>query len=199
MVENTYSQAEQELLLSIARQTLETASRGKSPPAVDEEALPATLQAERACFVTLRHHTTEELRGCTGVLVARNPLVVEVIVTTHQTAINDPRFSPVAPAEVDDLHIEISVLTPMEALDYRDENDLIHKLRPLVDGVTLQHEHFRATFLPQVWERVPDPTDFLNLLCRKMGVEQQLWRKVKMNVFTYQTIIVEEPYHLSAS
>ena len=199
MAEEFYSQAEQEKLLSIARQALNAASSGKSLPSFDEEILPAALQAKRACFVTLRHRVTHELRGCTGVLVARNPLIDEVIVTTRQTALNDPRFPPVEASEVDDLHIEISVLTPMEVLEYHDEKDLVDKLRPLVDGVTLQHEHFRATFLPQVWERVPDPHDFLNLLCRKMGLEPQLWRKVKMKVFTYQSIIIEEPYHLSAS
>lgn len=199
MTEDFYLQAEQKQLLSIARQTLIAASHGKSPPSIDEETLPAALQAERACFVTLRHHVTHELRGCTGVLVARHPLAMEVVVTTRQTALNDPRFPSVEASEVDDLHIEVSVLTPMKALEYRDAKDLMLKLRPLVDGVTLQYEHFRATFLPQVWERVPDPNNFLNLLCRKMGVEQQLWRKVKMNVFIYQTIIIEEPFHLSAS
>ncbi len=199
MADDVYTREEQEDLLAIARQTLGLVSRGKSPPSVDDQVFSAALQAERACFVTLRHQLTHDLRGCTGVLVARNPLVVEVIVTTRQTALNDPRFPPVEPHEVDDLHIEISVLTPMKPLEYDDADDLIRKLRPMVDGVTLQHEHFRSTFLPQVWERVPDPVDFLNLLCRKMGVEATLWREVKMKVFIYQSIIIEEPLLHSAS
>ncbi len=190
---SAYTKSEQEQLLHIARETLVAITHQKPPPNIDLVQLSPALRAERACFVTLRHRYTDALRGCTGTLVARSPLAQEVVITTRQTAFNDHRFAPVQAAEVPDLHIEISVLTPMEPLDYSDANDLVRKLRPGIDGVTLEYGQRRATFLPQVWERVTEPTTFLNMLSNKMGLEASAWRQVKMRVSTYQSIIIEEP------
>lgn len=188
-----YAEDEQHMLLQLARDTLVAAAVNRPMPPLELVQLSPALQAKRACFVTLRHHQTDELRGCTGTLVARNPLVVEVMVSTHQTALNDPRFDPVQPAEVPRLHIEISVLTPMQPLVYHSPTDLIHKLRPEVDGVTLVYGDYRATFLPQVWERIPTPEIFLNMLCQKMGLRASAWREYPMDVYTYQSIVIEEP------
>jgi AmmeMemoRadiSam system protein A len=193
MVEAEYSPAEEQRLLAIARATLEAVTRGESPPKVSLAELSPALQAVRACFVTLTEHDSGHLRGCTGTLVARNPLVIEVMVTTRQTALNDPRFMPVTSSEAPHLHIEISVLTPMRPLEYEDAADLLRKLRPGVDGVTLQYGKYRATFLPQVWERVQDRATFLSMLCDKMGLPPDTWRQVKLDVFTYQSVIIEEP------
>lgn len=190
---DVYSEQQQKQLLNIARVTLESVTQHQTPPRLDQNQLSPMLLAERACFVTLTLATTHELRGCTGTLVARNPLAYEVILTTEQTAMSDPRFNPVQHNEVDGLHIEISVLTPMIKLAYTNVDELLVKLRPNIDGVTLQLNRRRATFLPQVWERVPDKGVFLSMLCEKMGVAPQTWQKGQLEVFTYQSIIIEEP------
>ena len=187
-----YAPDERAALLALARRTLThvTARRPVSVPAL--ATLPPALTAERACFVTLRRRDDDSLRGCTGTLVARQSLAAEVVHMTEQTALHDPRFVPVAAHEVDDLHIEISVLTPPQPLDYDGPDDLIARLRPGVDGVTLQRDLRRATFLPQVWESYPDPELFLGLLSQKMGLPSHAWRDLQMTVHTYQAIIIEE-------
>jgi len=188
---DVYTPEEQAQLLHIARHTLEAVTSGESRPCIDLQALPPKLRENRACFITL--HITGELRGCTGTLTARRPLAEEVSISTVQTAFSDPRFPPVAAEEVPQIQIEISVLTPSVPLDYDNPNDLVRRLRPNVDGVTLQLGSYRSTFLPQVWEHLPDPVEFLTLLSRKMGLPGDAWRHPKMRVETYQSVSMEEP------
>ncbi|MBN1203077.1 MAG: AmmeMemoRadiSam system protein A [Anaerolineae bacterium] len=188
----SYTPEEQTILLTLARQTLEAITTGQAVPDVNLADLPSALREERACFVTMRRHLDGSLRGCTGTLVARRPLAEEVVQITQQTAFHDPRFLPVVAAEVPDLHLEISVLTPPQPLDYDGPDDLLAKLRPGVDGVTLRLEARRATFLPQVWESYPDPRVFLGLLAEKMGCRMDAWRDSRLEVDTYQAIIIEE-------
>lgn len=187
-----YTGEEQAMLLQLARRTLEAITRDQPAPAVDLAALPASLREERACFVTLRRRAAGTLRGCTGTLVARRPLALEVVAMTEQTAFNDPRFPPVTAPEVPNLHIEISILTPPEPLHFASPEDLLSKLRPGIDGVTLQLDYHRATFLPQVWESYPEPEVFLSLLSQKMGLFPDSWRDPRLRVQTYQAVIVEE-------
>jgi AmmeMemoRadiSam system protein A len=187
-----YTPAERTTLLELARTTLRAITHQQSPPAVDPETLPPPLRALRACFVTMRRHADGSLRGCTGTLVARRPLAEEVVQMTVQTAFYDPRFPPVTAREVDGLHLEISVLTPPVPLDFNGPDDLLGKLRPGVDGVTLHLDDRRATFLPQVWESYPDPRLFLGLLCEKMGHAPDAWRNSRLTVETYRAIIIEE-------
>jgi AmmeMemoRadiSam system protein A len=93
----------------------------------------------------------------------------------------------VSEEELSGLKIEISRLTPPISLEYTDANDLIGKLRPHIDGVILRDDPYRrATFLPQVWEKIPNPAEFLDNLCYKMGAEPDLWRHKHLNVLTYQ-------------
>jgi AmmeMemoRadiSam system protein A len=186
-----YMPEEQAQLLRISRGTLEAITAGNARPRPDLATLAARLREERACFVTLQ--SQGELRGCTGTLTARRPLADEVSVTTVQTALNDPRFPPVLAAEVPNIHIEISVLTPSTRLDFDGPDDLLMRLRPGTDGVTLHLGPYRSTFLPQVWERVPDPAEFLTLLSRKMGLPGDTWRHPRLVVEIYQSIIIAEP------
>jgi AmmeMemoRadiSam system protein A len=186
-----YTLQEQELLLGIARRTLEAITTGGSRPYPDLESLPPGLREERACFVSF--HIDGELRGCTGTLAARRPLADEVSVTTVQTAFNDPRFSPVVPSEVAQIKIDISVLTPSYPLTYADPDELLRVLRPGIDGVTLSLGPYRSTFLPQVWEHVPDKIEFLAMLSRKMGLPADAWKHPKMKVELYQSFNMAEP------
>jgi AmmeMemoRadiSam system protein A len=185
-----YTPDEQAQLLHIARHTLETVTAGGMRPLVDLQALPPRLREERACFVTLT--IGGELRGCTGTLVARRPLAEEVSVTTVQTAFSDPRFPPVTAAETPRIEIEISILTPSVPLHFDTPEDLPRLLRPRIDGVTLHLGPYRSTFLPQVWERVPDPIEFLTLLSRKMGLHGDAWRDPRIEVETYQSVVMAE-------
>lgn len=186
-----YSPEDRALLLKLARQALEAAPAGQALELPDLEALSPALQADRACFVTL-HTIGGELRGCTGTLAARLPLAYEVGYMTVQTALHDPRFPPVQPSEVPGLVIEISVLTPPVLLDFETPEAIPALLRPYVDGVILVVEGRRATFLPQVWEKAPEPEMFLDLLCHKLGLRAGKWRQPGAQVYTYHTIVIEE-------
>ncbi|MCC7206104.1 MAG: AmmeMemoRadiSam system protein A [Anaerolineae bacterium] len=187
-----YTPEEQAILLGIARAAIEAAANGQPRPHPDLAALPPALREPRACFVTLFEYG--ELRGCTGTLAARRPLADEVSATAIQTAFNDPRFMPVTAQETPSLRIEISVLTPPQTLPYDSPDDLLHKLRPGVDGVLLSLGPYRSTFLPQVWENHPDPAEFLSLLCRKAGLPADAWKTMGMRVEVYQAISFEESH-----
>lgn len=187
-----YAPTEQAALLHLARQTLIAAVTNTRYDVVLDD-LPDALTEIRACFVTLLTHPEKALRGCTGTLAARVPLAQEVAYTIRQTAFHDPRFYPVTADEVPHLRIEISVLTPPQPLPYSSPQDLIGRLCPGVDGVTLHYRGRRATFLPQVWERMPDPADFLDALCYKMGIAEHIWRYELLDVETYRAIMLMEP------
>ncbi len=175
---------EKQILLRLARQAVETAVHGKSLPPVEKEALTPTLRENGASFVTLTLHG--ELRGCIGALEAYQPLAEDVREHAIAAALNDPRFPPLTHKELSRIQIEVSHLTSPQELEYADADDLLKKLRPHVDGVILKHGKRRATFLPQVWEKIPDPVEFLEQLCYKMGERGNLWRNTKLQVFIYQ-------------
>ena len=177
---------EKRVLLSLARQGLEAAVLGQRPPAVAAEALPAALQEPGSSFVTLMR--AGQLRGCIGGLAAEEPLWADVRRHAAQVALEDYRFVPVAPEELPLIEIEISVLTPPAPLAYASPAELPGRLRPGVDGVVLQRGRQRATFLPQVWEHVPDPEQFLSLLSEKLGAHPDQWRHGGLEVQTYQVI-----------
>jgi AmmeMemoRadiSam system protein A len=180
------SEQEKRLGLELARQSITAAANRQPSPQVDLEEMPDNLKAQGACFVTLRKRDTKALRGCTGVLVARIPLAEEIVKTAAQSALFDPRFEPVRPSELDGIEIEISILTPPQKLTIVDPAELPQMIRPGIDGVTLYRGMHKATFLPQVWERVPDPVTFLEMLSQKMGLDRNAWKKPGIEVEVYQ-------------
>jgi AmmeMemoRadiSam system protein A len=131
-------------------------------------------------------HTHGELRGCIGSLEPVRPLGVDVRENALAAAFRDPRFPPLAAREFDATSVEVSLLSPAERLYVTDEEDLAGRLRPGVDGLILEHEGRRATYLPQVWEAIPDPRDFVAALKRKAGWSQGFWSP-RVNVFLYAT------------
>ncbi|MGH2521186.1 MAG: AmmeMemoRadiSam system protein A [Anaerolineales bacterium] len=177
-------------LLRLARQALEAAAWGQHFPLVSVADLPPMLREAKACFITLMRRG--ELRGCMGGLQAERALYDEVRHRTAQSALQDYRFPPVSPEEVPEIEIEISVLTELQPLPYDSPDCLLTLLRPGIDGVILAHGVRRATFLPQVWERVPDPNKFLSMLCEKMGLPPDTWRRAKLDVQVYQIEKVTE-------
>ena len=176
--------SERSALLKIARQALEAAVCGQVLPVLDRQALPPAFLEPGAVFVTLTQHG--ELRGCIGALEAYQPLVDDVQEHAAAAALQDYRFSPVKPEEASELEIEISRLTQPLPLSYHGASDLLSKLHPGVDGVILRDGWRRATFLPQVWDKIPTPEEFLSHLCYKMGASPDLWQRKPLDVAVYQ-------------
>jgi uncharacterized protein len=176
--------AEKQRLLRLGREALEHGVLGKTLPMLDEHSLTPRLMEDGASFVTLT--MADELRGCIGALEAHQPLAEDVREHAIAAALRDPRFPPVTPAELKAIRLEISRLTTPLPLTYSSPEDLIKKLNPHVDGVILKYGGRRATFLPQVWEKISDPVEFLERLCTKMGVNENAWRAMLMEVLIYQ-------------
>lgn len=175
---------EQKTLLRMAREAMEYAVRGKKPPPPDPSALTPGLREQGASFVTLTIHG--QLRGCIGALEAYQPLADDVREHAVAAALEDPRFPQVREDELGRIQVEVSRLTRPVPLEYTDADDLLTKLRPHVDGVILKDGYRRATFLPQVWEKLPDPSEFLDNLCWKMGAGRDRWRRRHLEVLVYQ-------------
>jgi AmmeMemoRadiSam system protein A len=178
------SPEEREYLLHLARESIDCVSQGNDPPTIDMDAVPQDLQQAGASFVTL--NKKGRLRGCVGSLEARRPLVLDVQQNGIGAAFRDPRFPPVQSEEVDDLDVEISVLSLPQRLDYDGPDDLFNQLHPGVDGVVIERGWHRATFLPQVWEKLPDKGEFLQRLCLKAGLPPDAYRSGDLDVYTYQ-------------
>ncbi|MEO5348213.1 MAG: AmmeMemoRadiSam system protein B [Magnetococcus sp. YQC-3] len=142
-----------------------------------------------ACFVTLTRQG--QLRGCIGSLQAHRPLAVDLLENALAAAIRDPRFAPVTVEELAALRIEVSILTPAQPFPYTDGEDLLRRLQPGVHGVILVKGAHRSTFLPQVWEQLPDPRLFLQHLCIKAGLGRDCWQE-KPDIFIYTVKKLEE-------
>ena len=192
-IEGTLSAEQRQILLRLARQAVERAAAGQAGPVVDLQSLPEALSAERAAFVTLT--LRGDLRGCIGALQATMPLARDVVEHARAAATEDFRFYPVRPDEAAALEIEISVLSEPRPLAYTQPDELLTLLRPRIDGVILVSGLHRATFLPQVWQKVPSPALFLDMLCEKAGLPRRAWRTGHPDILTYQV----ESFHESAA
>jgi len=175
-------------LLNLARRTI--ASRlgcGEPPESGDDH---RDLQQHGAVFVTLKKRG--RLRGCIGNLEPVGPLWQGVRDNALNAAFNDYRFPPLTAEEIDELHIDISILSPPVRLEYSDADDLLAKLQPGLDGVILLSGTARATFLPHVWQQLPNPEDFLDHLCRKAGLSDSVWRHSHPEIRIYRVQSFEE-------
>lgn len=181
---------ERQALLTLAREAITHAVHGQEPLQIDLNAVSKALRRDGASFVTLTQQG--ELRGCIGSLEAQRPLALDVRDNAVAAAFKDPRFPPVCSEELDGLTIEISVLSAPKPLPYDGPDDLIAKLRPGVDGVVIERGWNRATFLPQVWEKLPDAHQFLEHLCRKAYLPHDSYLRPGLDVHTYQVEKFEE-------
>jgi len=180
-----------ELLLGLARETLRGCVGQETSLAVPGCGLPPALRVRQGCFVTLTRRGT--LRGCIGNVEPRWPLWQAVVENTRAAATRDARFPPVTAAEADELRIEISLLGSPARLPYDTPEALLTALRPGEDGVLLEWGSRRATFLPQVWEKLPDPATFMSQLAVKAGLAPEDWRRPDAFVHTYQVEHFAEP------
>jgi AmmeMemoRadiSam system protein A len=141
------------------------------------------LQEKGASFVTLTQN--QKLRGCIGTLEAHRPLLLDVKANAQAAAFRDPRFSPLTVAELDYTEIEISLLSAMQVMTFSDEHDALTQLQPGIDGVVFEFGRYRSTFLPQVWEQLPDAGVFMAHLKHKAGLRPEFWdNEVKLYRYT---------------
>jgi AmmeMemoRadiSam system protein A len=175
------------LLVDVARASIRSGVERGRPLHPDPAAYPEPLRAFRASFVTLELEGT--LRGCMGGLEPTRPLVRDVAEHAFAAAFRDPRFPPLAEAERARVDLKLSILSPLEALSFASEQDLLSQLRPGVDGVLLEAGRQRGTFLPAVWEQLPDPREFLRHLKRKAGLGPDFWSAdVAVHRYTVESI-----------
>ena len=182
--QNFLSREQGMTLVKLARRTIESRftldGTEQDIPGLDDP----VFQEKHGTFVTLK--INGRLRGCIGTIVAREPLIEGVKRNALNAAFNDFRFRPLQEQELDKINIEVSILSDPQPLVYRDSDDLVDKLRPGTDGVILTIGRNSATFLPQVWEQLPEPDKFLDHLCVKAGLSSDAWRTAKPEIETYQ-------------
>lgn len=168
-----------EVLLPIARAAI---ARALNVPHTADESAPWLAQ-HGACFVTLTQ--SGELRGCIGSLQAHRPLLDDVKNNAVSAALRDPRFTPLSTEEFGVTEIEISLLSATQPMVVRDEADALAQMRPHVDGIVFEYGRYRSTFLPQVWESLARPRDFLAMLRRKAGLPDDFWAEdVKLSRYS---------------
>ena len=181
---------DRDFLLKLARKTIEKQSKNGIITSQEIDRLSASLKENRGCFVTLT--INNNLRGCIGYILPVASLYKAVVDNAYNAAFSDPRFSPVSEDEVKKLHIEISVLTVPSKLEYNGKEDLLKKLVPFKDGLIIKKGFYSSTFLPQVWDQLPEKEDFLGHLCLKAGLNPDEWEKGTLEIERYYTEIFEE-------
>jgi len=192
MSDDPYTDMEKQYLINLARATLYCYLNDKSIPLVNSSLLPQKLKEKRGCFVTL-NKKGKGLRGCIGYILPVENLYEGVINRAVAAAVQDPRFPPVTYDELKDIKIEISILTVPKELKFNSADELLAQLKPLRDGVVLKTPYGSSTYLPQVWQQLPDKEMFLSSLCAKHGAPYNAWRNVAdISVSIYQAIVFHE-------
>lgn len=172
MPERAYGEEERAVLLGVARRSLGHGLAHGAPLPVPAERFGPTLREPRASFVTLKCEGV--LRGCMGRLAPEEALICDVSRNAYRAGFHDPRFAPLEARELAGLSIHVSVLGSAEPLACRDEAELLARLRPGVDGLILRAGPHLATFLPAVWQSLPDPALFVSELARKAGLSNDV-------------------------
>ncbi len=173
------NQQDKSTLLEVARMSITHGFETGQEPTINTQDYSPALQQIACAFVTL--HLNGTLRGCIGSLQATKPLVADVAEHAFAAAFRDPRFPPLSASEIDGLHLSISIIGAPQAMDVIDEKDLIRQLKIHEDGLILSLNNDRgdilkqATFLPSVWEQLPDKTRFLQHLKQKAGLDAKFW------------------------
>ena len=190
-----YNEDQQTYLLNLARQSLGYYFETGESLSVDESQVDADLLHKRGTFVTLTKNG--ELRGCIGHIEPVQAIYKDIIENALSAGLEDTRFVPVKSEELNDIEIEVSILTEPEELKYNSTEDLLNKLRPLVDGVVIEKGRLGATYLPQVWEGWSGDevkAEFLSSLCQKADLPADEWQTGSLKVFTYQAEVFHEPH-----
>ena len=183
------------ILLKVARTAiLSELANDRSLLVKPKEVSPA-LKEIRGCFVTL--HKGGSLRGCIGTIEPATSLLSCVEENAINAAFRDPRFLPITRDEIETVDIEISALTVPRIIKFDDAEGLKKQIIPGVHGVILSQGYRRSTFLPQVWEQLPQKEDFLGHLCLKGGMPRAAWREASTRVEVYEAEYFSEKQVLS--
>ena len=145
-----------------------------------------------ASFVTLENRLSGNLRGCIGSIIPIRPLYKDVIRNSIAAATEDPRFRPLSLFELPETRIKVSILSYPEPVPYTDPKDLLEKIEPMKDGLILKYGNFQGTFLPDVWEDLPEKTLFLSNLCLKAGLPADCWINLPVEIYRYRTKVFSE-------
>lgn len=183
-----FTKTDQESLLQVAHDAISHGLRNRAPGTIELATYSNTLQKRAASFVTLK--ISGSLRGCIGTLQAIRPMVEDVNENAYAAAFRDPRFLPLSDQELSELEICISILTSPEPMNFHSEHDLLEQLRAGIDGLILEEGHHRGTFLPTVWESLPDPRNFFRQLKVKAGLHPDHW-STSLRIFRYETVIID--------
>ena len=178
---------QQQSLLDLAKSSIQHGLQAGRSLKINLADYPAELTERRATFVTLHKH--QQLRGCIGMLEAVRPLAEDIAENAFLAAFRDPRFPPLAEEEFGELDIHLSILTPAEPVAFTSEQDLIAQLQPGVDGLILEEGRRRGTFLPSVWEQLPEPEQFLRHLKQKAGLAPDYWSE-SIKIYRYRTEMI---------
>ncbi|MBU0656488.1 MAG: AmmeMemoRadiSam system protein A [Gammaproteobacteria bacterium] len=170
----SYTESERQQLLYIARESIRSGLTEGRPLEIVQEKLSESLQEKRATFVTLNEDG--KLRGCVGTITPCLSLAQDVAQRAYSAAFGDPRFPRVQPDEVDSLVIGIAVLTPLEAIHFANEAELLEQIQPNIDGLILHAgSTHRGLFLPNAWETLPDKQQLLQQLKLRAGLPKDYW------------------------
>jgi len=181
------TQKDKQAILKTARHAIQYGLTYKKPPILELDHYSPVLQKAGASFVTLKE--TNKLRGCIGTLEATQPLIQDVADHAFAAAFNDPRFPAVNRIEEPMVHISISILSDAEEVSFTDQADFLSQLTPGEDGIILRYNGHKATFLPAVWEQLPEPAEFINHLKKKAGLPIDFWSdQIELLRYTTTTI-----------
>lgn len=180
----TYSAEERTAITDLARQSIAYGLKSHRPLQVDTKELPSCFNQPAAAFITLQKD--HKLRGCIGSLEAHQTLGQEIADNAYSAAFRDSRFMPLSPEELDKLEIHVSILSSPQPMTFSSEANLLRQLVPGEDGLIIEDRGRRGTFLPSVWESLPDPGDFLRHLKQKAGLPANYWSDT-LQVSRYHT------------
>ncbi len=180
---------DKKFLLNLSRKALEYYFLVNSYLDASSLKVSKNLQKKAGTFVTL--YKKGNLRGCIGNIEPIFPIYKSVLYNTYSASFEDPRFDPLQFYELNDINIQISILTPKKPLEFTDTKDLLSKLESKKPGVVLQYGEFSATYLPEVWEHFSNARDFLLSLCKKAGLNMDC-TKLPIKIYTYDTIKFSE-------
>lgn len=183
-----FSDKVRQQMLQLARNSIRHGLDNGTALKVDPLDYDQALAKHMSCFVTL--HLNGRLRGCIGSLEAHRPLIDDLCDNAFAAAFRDPRFAPLSKEEFESVELDISVLTPSTPMIFNDEQDLLGQLKPGQDGLILQEGHHRGTFLPSVWEQVPQPARFLQQLKQKAGLAADYWSD-DIQISRYSTELIK--------
>lgn len=181
-----YSDTEQQILQTIARQSIQTGLTEQHPSVITPTDYSEHLQQQRATFVTL--NINKQLRGCIGTLSPFRTLVDDIAHNAYAAAFSDPRFPALSQAEFAQLDYHLSILSDTSPIEFNSEVDLLAQIRPGIDGLVLSDNYQQGTFLPSVWEQLPTAKEFLQHLKRKAGLPADYWSdSIKVARYTVES------------